>query len=53
MKSPKWAYRYAKQVLRDRWIEAEPYIKQDPDEWKFYTHRFGLSDHDPLQDIEF
>lgn len=53
MKDPKWAHRYAEYILKDRWIEAEPYIKQDPHEWKFYAHRFGLSDTDPFADLEF
>jgi len=36
MKHPKAAYYYAAKVLRDRWIEAEPTIRQDPDWWKKY-----------------
>jgi hypothetical protein len=29
-KYPEYAYEYANEVIKGRWIEAEPYIKKDP-----------------------
>jgi len=30
MKNPEWAYKYALDVIKDRWPEAEKYIMKAP-----------------------
>ncbi len=35
IKDPKWAYCYAKNVIKGRWPEAEETIRKDP-EWAMY-----------------
>ena len=35
-KTPFFAYRYAREVLKDRWLEAEPYIMKDT--WHAYCY---------------
>jgi hypothetical protein len=47
---PKWgpnAYvlsRYAETIIKDRWPEAEPFIKKDSSEWKNYSNNFNIQD---------
>lgn len=43
MKSPKWAYFYAKDVLGRQWEEAEPCILADPHYDPLYRSHFGLT----------
>ena len=38
IRSPRWAYLYACDVIRGRWPEAEEFIKKDP-EWAHYYAR--------------
>ena len=35
MTDPQWAYRYAMDVLKQRWPEAEPTIRTDP-AWAYW-----------------
>lgn len=39
MKSPKYAYDYARRVIKGRWPEAEKYIMEDPN----YIYRYALN----------
>ena len=44
---PIWAYHYAKDVIDNRWPEAEKCIIKDPDYWSFYLK----NNDDQKQDI--
>ena len=33
-----WAYWYARHVVKDRWLEAEPVITKDPHRAYYYAH---------------
>jgi hypothetical protein len=39
IKDPQWAYRYALNIIKYRWLEAERYITKDP-EW---AYRYALN----------
>ena len=43
MKDPYQAYMYAKNVIKDRWIEAEPHIEKSADDWWKYNQIFKIS----------
>ena len=40
IKNPKWAYQYAKNVLKRRWPAAEPIIMKDPYAAYYYAMKF-------------
>ena len=40
MQDPYWAYRYARDVLEERWPEAEPVIMKDPKSAYLYARSF-------------
>jgi hypothetical protein len=42
MKYPDWAYLYAQKIIKDRWHEAEPYIKESEHFWCGYCDDFGI-----------
>ena len=42
MKDPRWAYCYARDIIKDRWIEAEEYIMKDP--YLYYEYKSFLLD---------
>jgi len=42
MKSPGWAMEYARDVIGDRWPEAESIIKKDDSSWWQYQAAFGF-----------
>jgi hypothetical protein len=35
--NPKWAYGYARSVMKQRWPEAEPMIRTDPERAYWYA----------------
>lgn len=54
-KQPKKAYQYARQVIRKRWPEAEPYIVKDPEYACYYARdlfkgRWEDAEHTIAQD---
>ena len=40
MKNPNSAYLYARDVIKGRWLEAEPTIQKDASIWKEYTELY-------------
>ena len=46
MESPAHAKDYAIYVLQKRWPEAEPYIKDDIEQWDSYKDYFGIEEED-------
>jgi len=38
----KYAYWYARDVIKDRWMEAEEVIKLSACFWTAYSHRFEI-----------
>ena len=43
MKDPHYAFMYAKFVMNSRWKEAESYIRQDSDQWNYYSDHFNIN----------
>jgi hypothetical protein len=47
---PKWGpntyvlNRYAENIIKNRWPEAEPFIKKDSSEWENYSNNFNIQD---------
>ena len=37
LEDPFWLYMYARDIIKDRWLEAEEYIKKDPEYAHFYA----------------
>jgi hypothetical protein len=46
MKDPGWAYWYAREIIKGRWPEAEPYIMKDP-QWALIYARDVIKDRWP------
>ena len=42
-KDPRWAYNYAKDIIKGRWLEAEEIIKKDP-HWAYYYAKGVIKD---------
>ena len=42
MQSVPVAIEYAKNVIKDRWPEAEPIIMKDPYRWELYKEYFNI-----------
>jgi hypothetical protein len=42
MKDPLGAYWYARDVIKERCLEAEPYIKKDSYWWNVYKNEFDI-----------
>lgn len=47
MKDPSWAYKYAKDIIKGRWVdigkpEAEEHIKTSESDWYVYKKHFGV-----------
>ena len=42
MKDSFWAYKYASEVIKNRWKDAESYIRTDSALWNMYTAEFNL-----------
>lgn len=51
LQSPEHAYLYARNVLKQRWPEAEPTIKRDPNFWDRYQRElvYQLPDGSPFE----
>ena len=43
-KTPEYAYLYATDIIKGRFIEAEEYIKEDKDWWDEYRLKWGIDD---------
>jgi hypothetical protein len=41
-RSPRTSLRYAKDVIKGRWSEAEQYIKKDRYYWKVYCEEYNI-----------
>lgn len=39
---------YIQNILGDRWLEAEPILKQSPPAWVLYLHKFRSAEFKPL-----
>jgi hypothetical protein len=42
MKVPGYAIQYARDILKERWVDAEPYIMKDHVVWDRYKKHFGI-----------
>ena len=46
LRDPRWLYYYTRYVIKDRWPEAEEYIKKDPEWWERYCITFNMDDYE-------
>jgi len=42
VKNPKYAYLYARDIIKGRWPEAEPNLIKDKFSWDIYKERFNV-----------